>query len=238
MDGAGIALVAAAAGTGLVHTLIGPDHYLPFIMMSRARNWPLPKTLVITILCGLGHVLSSIVLGLIGVAAGLALSNIKGVEGTRGAIAAWGLIAFGICYALWGLWRLRRGKTHTHRHIHGLGEHHEHEHAHVSDHSHVHADPARPANVAPWVLFVIFVLGPCEPLIPLFMYPAAKSNFALLGAVTMAFAAATIVTMTAVVLVAATGLRRVRLGFAERYVHVIAGGVIAASGLAIQVLGL
>ena len=238
MDGAGIALVAAAAGTGLVHTLIGPDHYLPFIMMSRARNWPLPKTLVITILCGLGHVLSSIVLGLIGVAAGLARSNIEGVEGMRGAIAAWGLIAFGIGYALWGLWRLRRGKTHTHGHVHGLGEHHAHEHAHVSDHSHVHADPARPANLTPWVLFVIFVLGPCEPLIPLFMYPAAKSNLALLGAVTLAFAAATILTMTAVVLGAATGLRRVRLGFAERYVHVIAGAVIAASGLAIQVLAL
>jgi len=30
-----------------------------------------------------------------------------------------------------------------------------------------------------WALFLIFVFGPCEPLIPLIMYPAAKLNFIL-----------------------------------------------------------
>ena len=31
-------------------------------------------------------------------------------------------------------------------------------------------------KTTPWVLFLIFVFGPCEPLIPLVMYPAAKHN--------------------------------------------------------------
>lgn len=241
MTPTGTVLIATAAATGLVHTLIGPDHYLPFIMMSRARRWSLAKTLTVTVLCGLGHVLSSIVLGIIGVAAGwalLSLESLKGIEGYRGQIAAWGLIAFGLLYALWGLWRLRKGKTHAHRHSHSPDGQHEHEHAHVDGHSHVHLGSARKANITPWVLFVIFVFGPCEVLIPQFMYPAAQANYALLAAVTFAFAATTILTMTAIVTAAALGLRQIRLGFAERYMHVIAGGIIAASGLAIQVLGL
>ena len=38
-------LAGTAATLGLVHTVIGPDHYLPFIVIGRARNWKLRKTL-------------------------------------------------------------------------------------------------------------------------------------------------------------------------------------------------
>jgi hypothetical protein len=61
------ALVITAASLGFFHTLLGPDHYLPFIMMSWARGWSGLKTGLITFLCGLGHICSSVVLGLIGV---------------------------------------------------------------------------------------------------------------------------------------------------------------------------
>ena len=40
---------------GFFHTLIGPDHYLPFIVMARARRWSMFKTGWITVLCGIGH---------------------------------------------------------------------------------------------------------------------------------------------------------------------------------------
>ena len=61
------ALALTAASLGFPHTIIGPDHYLPFVMMSWARQWSWVKTTVITVLCGLGHIASSVVLGLIGV---------------------------------------------------------------------------------------------------------------------------------------------------------------------------
>ena len=64
-------LCITAASIGFFHTIFGPDHYVPFIVMSRARKWSHVKTILITILCGLGHVGSSVVLGLIGVAVGL-----------------------------------------------------------------------------------------------------------------------------------------------------------------------
>ena len=238
MDEKSILLMSAAAGIGLLHTLLGPDHYLPFVMMSRAGRWSTSKTLLITLACGIGHVLSSVVLGIIGVAVGLGVSSIEGIEGTRGEVAAWLLIAFGAVYALWGLRRARQGRTHVHRHLHASSEAHEHEHAHTRAHAHVHASPAKHPSMTPWVLFVVFVLGPCEPLIPLLMYPAAERNVQLVVLVTGVFAVVTIATMTTIVLLATLGLRQFRLGFMERYVHVVAGLVIAASGLAIQFLGL
>ena len=61
-----IALLSVTAiSIGFFHTLLGPDHYLPFIVLSQARNWSLKKTMIITFLCGLGHVLSSVILGLV-----------------------------------------------------------------------------------------------------------------------------------------------------------------------------
>ena len=32
-------LILTAVSIGFVHTLVGPDHYLPFVAMSAARNW-------------------------------------------------------------------------------------------------------------------------------------------------------------------------------------------------------
>ena len=78
-------LAGTAATLGLVHTVIGPDHYLPFIVIGRARNWTLRKTLFVSFLAGLGHILSSVILGFLGIALGIALSKIKGLESARGA---------------------------------------------------------------------------------------------------------------------------------------------------------
>jgi nickel/cobalt transporter (NicO) family protein len=41
-------LAGTAASLGLVHTVIGPDHYLPFIVIGRARRWTLRKTLLVS----------------------------------------------------------------------------------------------------------------------------------------------------------------------------------------------
>ena len=90
------ALMITAASIGFLHTLLGPDHYLPFIMMSWARKWSRTKTLVITFLCGLGHIASSIVLGMLGVSLGIAVKKLEVIESSRGNVAAWLLIAFGL----------------------------------------------------------------------------------------------------------------------------------------------
>src|SRR5512146_1229520 len=114
-------LLIAAGSIGFFHTLLGPDHYVPFIVMSWARKWSTAKTSIITLLCALGHIGSSVVLGFIGVSLGLAVESLTGLESVRGRIAAWLFIAFGLAYLIWGLRHIYRSHPHQHTHPHLTG---------------------------------------------------------------------------------------------------------------------
>lgn len=236
MDNTIFLLSVTAVSIGFFHTLLGPDHYLPFIVLSEARKWSLRKTMIITFLCGLGHVLSSVVLGMIGIAVGISVNKLVDVESFRGNIAAWLFIAFGLVYMIISLRNLYRKKKHTHHHFHYGSDDHAHEHNHQKDHIHVHEKDI--VKTTPWILFLIFVFGPCEPLIPILMYPAAENNIAGVITVSVLFSVVTIATMMGVVLAFKLGLSRINLKPVERYSHVIAGAVIFLSGIAIQFLGL
>ncbi len=229
-------LLGTAAFVALVHTLAGPDHYIPFIAMARAGRWSLAKTLMITVLCGVGHVGSSVVLGLVGIAAGVAVAKVTRFEILRGNLAAWLLLGFGLAYMIWGLRRAYRNQPHTHLHIHADGTAHGHVHTHHAAHTHVHAAAGEPENemptahMTPWILFTIFVLGPCEPLIPLLMVPAARQSGSSVAAVAGVFAVCTIGTMLTVVALAYWGFGRLSTTGIERYAHALAGAALAACG--------
>lgn len=230
-------LMLAAASIGFFHTLFGPDHYLPFIVMAQSGKWSLAKTSLITFICGLGHVLSSVILGFIGIAFGIAVSKLEIIEGFRGNLAAWALIAFGLVYFTWGLRHAMRSKKHQHLHNHADGLRHVHSHAHNHDHVHAHESPKN-KNLTPWILFTIFVFGPCEPLIPLLMYPAAKNSLAGLIWVVVIFSGITIATMLTVVVISTWGIQFLPMQRLERHIHALSGATIVLSGLAIQFLGL
>jgi nickel/cobalt exporter len=235
-------LILATAGIAITHTLFGPDHYLPFIMLARARHWSRSRTVLVTTLCGLGHILSSLLLGAIGLAAGSALAHIEKLEGMRGDWAAWGLFGFGIAYLVWGVRKAIRTHSGIAAHTHGIG-------VHIHTHGdHVHAHPASsPAGssatssgsvVTFWSLFIVFVLGPCEPLIPLFVLPASRGRWDLALLTGAIFGLLTIALMVAVTLFALAGLTHLNFGRLERWSHAMAGAVIALSGAAILFLGL
>lgn len=227
-------LTASAAVIAFVHTLLGPDHYLPFVAIARARGWSLGRTLRITLICGVGHLAGSVILGLAGIALGIHLASLEWLEGVRGNLAAWLLIAFGLAYLAWGLRQAYRRRQHTHWHHHD-GLTHSHQHSHQSEHQHVHAAPAK--SLTPWLIFVIFVLGPCEPLIPLLMYPAAREDPAGVLLVTLVFGVVTVLTMAGAVALALLGLKAVKLKRLEPYGHALAGCAILACGLGVALLG-
>ncbi|MGK5093967.1 sulfite exporter TauE/SafE family protein [Deltaproteobacteria bacterium TL4] len=230
-------LIVSSASIAFFHTLLGPDHYIPFIAMSQSGKWSLPKTIRITLFCGLGHLLSSILLGGIGIAFGIAVNQLQSLEAWRGNIAAWALIAFGLVYAAWGMKHATKNKTHQHIHVHENGNSHEHIHVHQQKHVHVHPQEST-QNTTPWVLFIIFILGPCEPLIPLMMYPAAKHDLPGLVLVVSIFMLITILTMLSIVLISTFGINLAPSKNFERYNHAIAGSTIFFCGIAIQFLGL
>ena len=226
-------LTGTAAFIGLTHTLLGPDHYLPFIAMSKARNWSRVKTFWATVLCGIGHVASSVVLGVIGIAMGLSLQFLQDTESGRGEIAGWLLTSLGVVYLIWGIRQAIRNKPHSHVHVHPDGPEHVHEHSHHSEHLHPHERGKK--NIVPWILFTIFVFGPCEALIPMLMWPAATQSIFGIAMVATVFGIVTIATMTVVVMLATEGLGFVPFKPLQRFSHALAGAVVLACGLAIQI---
>lgn len=266
-------LALTAASIGFVHTLLGPDHYLPFVALAKARRWSASRTATVTLACGIGHVLSSILIGTIGIAAGSAVDRLLHVESWRGDIAAWLLFGFGLAYLAWGVKRALRGETHSHDHIHADGTRHRHVHDHrLAPHVHPHPRegsgspavalefhpvcapvgnaplrspiampaPAPAAIITPWALFIVFVFGPCEPLIPVLMYPAADSNWTGVAIVCAAFGFATLATMLGVVMLLRRGLDALGTRFdgMERWSHALAGATLSACAAAIIFLGL
>ncbi|MDT8400523.1 MAG: hypothetical protein RQ743_02420 [Bacteroidales bacterium] len=211
------ALLLTALTIGIVHTIAGPDHYLPFVALSKSRNWSMVKTVNIVIISGLAHVLSSVVIGFIGIGAGIGLSKLELFEGFRGNIAAWLLFSFGIAYTAWAVFRLIRRRGHVHKHL---------------------DDRNGRKQLTVWIIFLIFLFGPCEPLIPILMYPAADHNYAAVGIVAMVFAIATIGTMLIIVFILLKGFNLIKICSLEKYQHIIAGFAIMLCGAGILFLGL
>jgi nickel/cobalt transporter (NicO) family protein len=222
MNHAIIILLCSAVPIGCIHTLTGPDHYLPFIALSKARKWSLLKTVMVTLFCGIGHVLSALVLGLLGVALGYTLTKISLIADFRNNVAAWMLIGFGFAYFLWGL------RT--------IFKHERHKHTHLIGHAHSHKKSWK--ELTPWILFIVFVLGPCEQLIPLIMYPAIKGLMLDVFIISLLYGVATILTMEGVVIASVFGTKLVRLRFLEKYGNATAGAIICCTGIVIKVFGL
>ena len=225
------AILLTAAALGFIHTVLRPDHYIPFAALAKARNWTGARTAAVTFLCGVGHVGSSVLIGLAGIALGASVSRLQWLEGLRGDAAGWLLVSFGLAYTLWGIKKAVKGEKHTHLHSHGGGTSHYHEHPHEEDHSHIHGDAAL---ATPWALFIIFVFGPCEPLIPVLMYPAMKGGLAHELAAAAVFSAVTITTMIVCVFLLLRGARLFPAERLERYAHALAGFAILACGIAVK----
>lgn len=219
-----LALVIAAVTVGSLHTL-APDHWVPFAALARSERWPAGRTALVTALCGLGHVTVSVTLGLIAALFGFELVDRFGrrLETVAGVL----LIAFGVVYGLWGLHRAVWSRWHEHGH----GHLHWHGHGHMP-HGH-----SRERRMTPWALFGLFSADPCVAVIPL-MFAAAPLGVVPTLLVTVAYEAATIVTMVALVLPARAAANHVAGAWADRYGDAIAGGLIAAVGIVVVGLGL
>ena len=258
-------LIMSAAFLGFFHTLLGPDHYLPFIVLSKARKWTQSKTLWITFISGVGHIGGSVILEIIGIALGISLTKLEAIESHRGSIVAWLLIGFGLLYSLYGINKYNKNGGHFHlpkfmipkriRNLHHLAMHdhepkHKHSHVHMNEHNHNHRQdhndihthkqvhqPEDITNITPWILFLIFVFGPCEVLIPLLIFPAANHSAFGIAAVSVVFGITTVSTMLLIVYLGFKGSSFIKIKNGDRYFHLIAGLVILLSGVGMQFLG-
>lgn len=208
-----ILLLLSTMSIAFVHAL-APDHWMPFAVIGKAQKWSRAKLILMTFVSGIGHVGSSILVGTIGILMGFSLSKLTAAESHRGEIALWLLIGFGIAYTIWGIKKAR-------------------------DYKHEHMDPAimKSKTVTLWTLFAIFVLGPCEPLIPL-MFLATGYGWSGIFLTSLTFSVITIFMMLAQSLLASAGIQLIRHDIAERYSHAFAGFVIFLTGAFVMLLGI
>jgi hypothetical protein len=113
----GLLLVAAVAAVGVLHTIV-PDHWVPIALIARQRGWSRAETARAALQAGIGHVGTTLVLGLAVWVAGVAFATTFGhIVDTVASIA---LIGFGCWIAFAGLRDMRKG-AHGHSHGHGHG---------------------------------------------------------------------------------------------------------------------
>jgi len=233
-------LVATVAAVGVLHTLV-PDHWAPIVVLGRQQGWSVSRTARAAALAGVGHVTTTLFLGLIlwGVGATLATRYAHAVS----VVAAIALLGFGLWIA-YGGWRelqhaqghghAHSGHAHLHRHSDAVEHVHWHEH-HLEDwhgtdsgtaviHQHDHAVTGRTA------LLLILGSSPMVEGIPAFL-AASPYGVPLVSIMAAVFAATTIATYVAVSVAGIAGLQRLSLGPLERYGEVASGTFVALVGV-------
>lgn len=202
-------LIGAVVAVGVLHTLV-PDHWVPITFVARQQQWTRTQTARAALIAGLGHTLSTLLIGAVVWLAGLAVAVRFGhLVSTLSSVA---LIAFGAWIAIASL-----------REVHSDIEHH-HDHGHDDGLEH----RARPG--LRMTLLLILGSSPMVEGIPAF-FAAAKFGAALIVLMSLCFALSTIATYVILCVFSDRALRRVSLGPLERYGEVLSGTVIAAVGI-------
>ena len=210
-----IVIAGSAASIGFVHTILGPDHYLPLVAMAKTNGWSGPKTASYVAFCGVSHVLGTIVVGSLVFLLGMAFLNLETVQSLRSDFAGWFLLLFGAIYFAWGInWALRESR---------IAENQRN---------------SKFARCTPFALFLFFILGPCEPLIPLMTFGGGDVGFFSTLLVVSAFCGTTILTMLLCVMIFYYGFSHFSFFMKfENYLHAATGLIIFLCGSAIQFLG-
>lgn len=208
-------LVGTVAAVGVLHTLV-PDHWAPIVVIARQRRWSNARTIRAAAIAGLGHVTSTLLLGIVLWIVGATVAARYGH--VVNVVAAVALIGFGLWIALAG-WRELRGSA---------GHHHHDAHDHERPHEHESETAASSAQRTS--LLLILGSSPMVEGLPAFL-AASRYGFEVLATMAVVFGAATIGTYVAVTSVATRGLERISLGPLERYGEVLSGLVVAAVGV-------
>jgi hypothetical protein len=219
-----IGILTGAFLASLLHAAI-PTHWLPFVLMGRARKWGLGRVLQVTALGGCCHILVTCLLG-----AGLVyLSEQAGWDPEHGKgyaeiLAPLLLLVVGLVYVV--LHIVTRGRHHHHFPIdaavkepHTAGEH-------GYEHGHRLSEGATIGT-----LIAVMTLSPCEAAIPIFL-PAAAYGWWGVGLLAAVLLGATVLGMTILAGLGHRGIELVKSEFIEHNEKLLLGVILAILGAA------
>lgn len=219
MDSTGLSTIAVTGFTvAFLHAAI-PTHWLPFVLVARARGWRHSKTLAVTAAAGLGHVLLTTALGLVIATLGFQLDE------HVGELFPWIASGVLVVIALYYFWRQWRGGGICHHRPPGGQHKPSHECGH-EDEGHSHWDheleesPLVATDKGDWAavsgLFVMLTLSPCEGFLPVYLSAVQFQwkGFFVLSAILAVAALAAMLLLTWLTLL---GFERIRIKAFERY---------------------
>ena len=231
MNSAVLTTIAATGFTvAFFHAAI-PTHWLPFVLVSRARGWKRGKTLAVSALAGLGHVALTSLLGLVIAWFGFQLD--EHAEDLFPKIAGCVLLIIGAIY----FWRQWRGGV---LHHHPPGGHHQASSECGHSHTHSHWDDELKESElvskksGDWAaiggLFMMLTLSPCEGFLPVYLSGVQFGwrGFVVLSAI---LAIGTLAGMLLFTWLTLIGLEHVQVQKFERYEAAMLGSIFTVLGV-------
>ncbi len=203
-----------AAMVGLIHSL-APGHWLPIVLVARARKWDLRASVLGAVVASLGHILLSLILAVVAIRTGALFLEEQGESIER--FASVGLVVFGIGYAAWAY--------RTHR---TCGHH---------DHSHHGPAVRNKERQRPYLFLFLAGLSPCVAAFPVFV-AASTHGVTSLGLSMGMFAVGVVLALTVTTLVAVSGVKRIQFDhpMLEHHADTITGLSVALLGIVLYFL--
>ena len=201
-----LSLLGAGFVTAFLHAAL-PTHWLPFVLVGRGQRWTLPQVLTAVATAGLAHILSTAVVGGLIVAAGIAMD--QWISGLLPGLSAGLLFLFGAFYL---------GRALLRPAIMAGGP------------SLALSEPTVSHAAAFWGLVAMMAISPGEVLLPIYLSQATQ-GLLVLSALTLTFAAGTVLGMTLFTVLARAGWSVLRLERWARYEGVILGLALILIGL-------
>ncbi|MFT3782433.1 MAG: hypothetical protein QM790_10505 [Nibricoccus sp.] len=235
-------LLSSLAATGFTmaffHAAI-PTHWLPFVLVGRARAWSRSKVMAVTIAAGFGHVLLTSLLGLVVTVVGFKVYD------RFGPYFPWVVGGILLAMAIYYFWRQWKGGGICHHSPPG-GQHQPSEHCGQEDeqeHSHwdheLHESPLVVKEKGDWAaingLFVMLTLSPCEGFLPVYL-SAVKLGWPGYFLLSGILAVAALAAMTLLTWLTLVGLDRFRIKNFERYEAGLLGILFLILGVLVVVL--
>jgi nickel/cobalt exporter len=197
-------LLGASLLISFFHAAI-PSHWLPFVLVGRGGRWSRAKTLLITLIAGGGHVLTTAILGALIAITGMNLFERFG-NATQ-VLAGTILVLFGTVYIVTS--RIRHGKSHGHGHA-------------IPDHASVLS------------LLLILSFSPCEGMLPIYLV-VSKYGWPAFFLASSVLALGALFGMFVFVNAAMSGMERLKLAFLEEHEGALIGGMMIGLGILVLV---
>ncbi|HTH58465.1 MAG TPA: hypothetical protein VL728_20605 [Cyclobacteriaceae bacterium] len=196
-----LTLVTGSFLLSLLHAVI-PNHWLPILAIGKKEKWSLREILLITLIAGLAHVASTLIIGWTLVFFGWELS--KNFENITPLIAPVVLIIIGSIF---------------------IYRHHKHKHFHVADQQHQNSKTKMISSLALAMFF-----SPCLE-IEAFFLAAGSQRVGLTILMSLVYAVVTLSGMVIWVSVAYHGLNKLNWHTLEHKAGIITGVTLIASGI-------